>query len=62
MQDLERVKHTVGKLIPVAVLFKTMREKGVFNCFKVFSQLINFGGSYLEIGKKANAGFCFSMS
>jgi hypothetical protein len=39
-----------------------MREKCVFYCFKVFFENPNFGGSYLEIGKKANAGFCFSQS
>jgi hypothetical protein len=39
-----------------------MREKCVFYCFKVFFENPNFGGSYLEIGKKANAGFCFSLS
>jgi hypothetical protein len=39
-----------------------MQEKCAFNCFKVFFENPNFGGSYLEIGKKVNAGFCFSLS
>jgi hypothetical protein len=61
MQDLERVKHTIRQLIPVAMLYDDA-GKCVFYCFKVFFENPNFGGSYLEIGKKANAGFCFSLS
>jgi hypothetical protein len=55
MQDLERVKHTVGQLISVAVLYDDA-EKCVFNCFKVFENP-NFGASYLEIEKKLAQGF-----
>jgi hypothetical protein len=33
-----------------------MQKKCVFNCFKVFFENPNFGGSYLEIGKKLMQG------
>jgi hypothetical protein len=57
MQDLEIVKHTIGQLIQVAVLYDDAGEKCVFYCFKGFFENPNFGGSYLKIGKKLTQGF-----
>jgi hypothetical protein len=61
MQDLESVKHTIGQLIPVAVFYDDA-GKMCFYCFKVFFENPLLWRLISRLGKKANAGFYFSLS